>query len=345
MEEIINNGNIFNLNRFLGEISHKKNQKVIAKASHASYASYNWMDMAMIIAPLITYLFQIMKFCKTKSSKGFSKFICLFLFLGNILRIFFWYGTHFRKVLLYQSIGIVFFQIILIHLSVKYQDDSKHYLPDIINSNDNSNIESINNINIIKNFIFAYFSKTYRSGYWRFLNHKLFWNWAEEKEYYKFIFFISAILGISSYFLKKVKIFFKIIGILGAILEAFTCFPQVVLNCRTKVTKNISFLMIFCWFLVDGFRLFYQLKYNARLYQIISIAVQIVLDFVVLLQLMFYKNNSYNNYNNNYSNNYSNNYNNNYHSHKKKRSKNSNKRQIDEINQLMRSIDELNTGK
>ena len=193
MEEIIYNRNILNLNRFLSQISHKKNHKVITKTS------YNGMDIAMIIVPLIAYLFQILKFNKTKSSKGFSKFICLFLFLGNILRIFFWYGTRFRKVLLYQSIGIVLFQIILIHLCVKYQDDSKLYFPEIKNTNDISTIESKNNINIIKNFIFAYFSK----------NNKLFWNWTEEKEYYKFIFFISALLGIFSYFLKNIKIFFK----------------------------------------------------------------------------------------------------------------------------------------
>jgi uncharacterized protein with PQ loop repeat len=339
MEEILFNGNILNLYRFLSETTHKKNQKEFPKTN------YNGMDIAMIIAPLITYLFQILKFNKTKSSKGFSKFICLLLFLGNILRIFFWYGTRFRKVLLYQSIGIVLFQIILIHLCVKYQDNSKLNLSEIKNTNDISNIESKNNINIIKNFIFAYFSKTYKSNYWKFLNHKLFWNWTEEKEYYKFIFFITALLGILSYFLKNVEIFFQAIGILGAIFEASICIPQVVSNCRTKVTKNISFLMIFCWFLGDSFRLFYNLKYNAPLQLIIAITVQIVLDFVVLLQLMLYKNRKNNNYNNNHNYKNYNNYNNKYNNYKKKSTKNSNKKQIDEINQLMKSIDEINTGK
>ena len=99
------------------------------------------MDVAMIIAPLLTYLFQINKFYKTKSSKGFSKFICLLLFLGNILRIFFWFGTRFKKTLLYQSIGIVIFQIILIHLCIKYQD-----IP-IISKINNNNQQSTNSDN------------------------------------------------------------------------------------------------------------------------------------------------------------------------------------------------------
>ena len=181
------NVNILNLNRFLTEISNKKYENFNTKMS------YYGMDIAMICAPLITYFFQIFKFCKTKSSKGFSKFICLLLFLGNIFRICFWYGTRFKNVLLYQSIGIVLFQIVLIHLCVKYQDDSnpqKVNLPEIKNTNDKSNIESKNNINIIKNFIFAYFSKTYKSNYLKFLNPKLFWNWTEEIEFYKFIFSI-----------------------------------------------------------------------------------------------------------------------------------------------------------
>ena len=155
---------------------------------------------------------------------------------------------------------------------------------------------------------------------------KLFWNWTEEKEYYKFIFFFTGLLCICSYALKKTKIFFQIIGVMGAIFEALICIPQVVSLCKNKVTKNISFMMIFCWFLGDSFRLFYNLKFNSPLPLIIAITVQVVFDFVVLLQLMFYKNNNINNNNT------------------KKTVKNSNKKQIEEINQLMRSIDEINTG-
>ena len=47
------------------------------------------VDLAMIAAPSLAYLFQIIKFNRTKSSQGFSKFICLLIFLGNLLRIFF----------------------------------------------------------------------------------------------------------------------------------------------------------------------------------------------------------------------------------------------------------------
>lgn len=313
--------------RYLTELTANKYENIFSKITNYS------MDIAMISAPLITYIFQIRKFHKTQSSKGFSKFICLLLFLGNILRIFFWYGTRFKKVLLYQSIGIVIFQIILIHLCIKYQEktnnDSKTDLPEIKNINEKTNIENKNNINIIKNFIFEYFSKTIKSNYWQILNFsktlnpKLFWNWFEESEYYKFMFFIIAIFSFLSIILKKNKNFFQIIGILAAFFEACICIPQVISNCKTKVTKNISFTMIFLWFLGDSFRLFYNIKYKAPLQLIIGISAQVFFDFVVLFQLILYKNNNY----------------------KEKDKVNPNKKQIEEINQLMKSIDELNVGK
>ena len=114
--------------RNLSDLSKKTKRSFLSKLTEFG------MDVAMISAPLLTYLFQINKFHKTKSSKGFSKFICLLLFLGNIFRIFFWFGTHFKRTLLYQSIGIVIFQVILIHLCIKYQDISI-----LINNTNNRN--------------------------------------------------------------------------------------------------------------------------------------------------------------------------------------------------------------
>ena len=89
-----------------------------------------FIDLAVIILPSIAYLFQIIKFNKTKSSQGFSKYICLLIFLGNLLRIFFWFGKKFKKTLLYQSLLTIIFQIVLVHYFMKYQN-KKLYLQDI----------------------------------------------------------------------------------------------------------------------------------------------------------------------------------------------------------------------
>jgi uncharacterized protein with PQ loop repeat len=322
MNEINYNSYIL-FNRLLEETTKKNYKNIFTKLSIYG------MDCTMILAPLLTYFFQIIKFYKTKSSKGFSKYICLLLFLANILRIFFWYGIHFKNVLLYQSIGVSSFQIILIHLCIKFQEPKKN-LPEIKNINENNtNLENKNNINLVKNFIFAYFSKTFKPKYFKWLycskicNPSLFWNWPDEKEYYKFMTFITLLFLFLCSSFKKYKSFFQLIGIFSALFETFICVPQVVTNCRTKFTKNISFMMIICWLIGDSFRLFYNINYSAPKQLIIGIMIQLIVNSIVLIQLILYRNNNF----------------------KEKERINSNKKQIEEINQLMKSIDELNVGK
>ena len=309
------------LDRFLEEITAKN-------------ISYIAMDIFMIAAPLITYLFQICKFYQTKSSKGFSKLICLFLFLGNIFRIFFWYGIKFKKALLFQSIGIILFQIILIHLCLKFKEDpsnnSNKSLPEVkLTTDNNLNIENKNNINLVKNYIVAYFKKTFKPKYFKWMicsktfNPKLFWNWTEENEYYKFMVVVAGLLYLICSNFKTNQYIFQMIGIIGAFFESVICFPQIIKNYKTKFTKNISFLMIFCWFFGDSFRLFYNIQFRAPIQLISGISAQIFFDFIILIQLIRYRKNiSIEN-----------------------DKVNQNKKQIEEINQLMKSIDELNLGK
>jgi len=291
------------------------------------YKLFNYfIDFAMIIAPSLTYVFQIIKFNKTKSSQGFSKFICLLIFLGNLLRVFFWFGKKFKKTLLYQSILTIILQIILVHYFMKYQN-KKLYLQDIKvpSTNKQLKIEKKNNINLIKNYIAAYFSKTFKPKMFnlsKIFSIKIFWNWQEEIEYYKFMVLIFIILSILFSIFRNYNLFLQIIGSLSASFEALTCFPQVVENCRTKVTKNISFIMVVCWFFGDSFRFGYNLYYKSPVQLTVGMGIMVLFDSILVMQLIMYRNNDF-----------------------KEIEKHQNKKQIEEINQLMKSIDELNVAK
>ena len=325
MEKIIFNNENFQNNIFLRFLSGKSESKALKNI--LIKIAIHITDIAMVAGPSLAYVFQILKFHKTKSSQGFSKFVCLLLFLGNILRIYFWFGKRFKITLLYQSVGIVLSQVALVHFFMKYQDNKKSYLPEIKRTNNNYQLklEKKNNINLIKNYIAAYFSKTFRPRFFslsKIFNLKLFWNWNEEIEYYKFMSLVVLILSILSVFFGKKNIYLQIIGSFSAGFESLASFPQVVENCKIKVTKNISFMMSFFWFLGDSFRLFYNIKYKAPLQLIIGIAIVTFFDLVLVFQLILYRNNSF-----------------------KEMEKNANKKQIDEINQLMKSIDELNVAK
>ena len=60
-------------------------------------------DLLMIFSPSIGYLAQAIKFEKTKSSEGFSKYMCLILLFANLLRIFF---LDWKKIYYYSSLSI-----------------------------------------------------------------------------------------------------------------------------------------------------------------------------------------------------------------------------------------------
>ena len=47
------------------------------------------LDIFVALSPSLNYLFQARKFKKTRSSKGFSNFLCLTTLLSHTLKIFF----------------------------------------------------------------------------------------------------------------------------------------------------------------------------------------------------------------------------------------------------------------
>ena len=114
------------------------------------------------------------------------------------------------------------------------------------------------------------------------------------------------------------KIFIHSLGILSAIFESLTCVPQVIENYKTKNSQNVSFTMIFCWFLGDSFRLYYNIKYKAPIQMITAISVQVTLDIIVCIQLIMYRDFG------------------------KKSPINTAKKKIEDINKLMKKIDEIN---
>ena len=306
-----------------GEYSFKKYENF-------NYNSY-YFDLLVIFSPLIPYILQIRRFYKTKSSLGFSKFMCLLLFLVNILKIFYWWEVRYKKILLYKSIEIVLIQAILIHLCFLFRqkspNDARNQLSDIKNINESElTIEKRSKINYIKNYISNYCIKLFKSKYLKCIfdtklfNFKLFWNWPEERKYYKFMLVIITMFSALFSVFKKNSFFWNIIESLFIFFETITCFPQIVSNYRNKITNNISFLMVLCWFTGDVFRLFYNIIYDSSLKIIFGIFIQIILDFILLIQLVRYSNKIIN-------------------------ESDSNKKQVEEINQLMKSIDEINVGK
>ena len=230
------------------------------------------IDFFIVICPGISYLLQVIKFYKTKSSEGFSKFTCFILFIANTLRIFFWFGKKFKITLLLQSLDIVLFQFYLIYLCIKFQENK--YLP---------------NLKPKKSLFYhlTHWSDTF--------NLKKIWKWNIVIEYYKFMFFIIFVLTVICSLINT-NFLYNIIGGISAIFEILICGPQIIENFKTKNTKNVSCLMIFLWMLGDTFKFLYNVKYKTPIQMIIGASIQVLSEIIVMIQFFIYKNKVYNYY-------------------------------------------------
>jgi uncharacterized protein with PQ loop repeat len=231
------------------------------------------IDIFMVIGPSLGYLIQSLKFKKTKSSKGFSKSICLIIYMSQILRVFFWIGKPFKITLLYQSILIIIFQVYLIYLWILYHDIKPK-----------NNINKNNQVNDKKEII------EYIIDWSDTISPNKIWNWTSTIEYYKFMLFIILILllicgvvGIHN------PILVNIMGTISVITEASTLLPQIVVSCKKKNASNLSMTMVALWSLGECCKFIYNIIYKTPIQMILSGGVQIFLDFFCLFQIIFYR--------------------------------------------------------
>ena len=224
-------------------------------------------DFLIIFLPSVGYFFQAIKFQKTKSSKGFSKSLCLLLLLANILRIYFWIGKPFEKSLLFQSIVVIISQIYLIHYYLKYQEKPR----------------DINKIPQEKSILNHMIS-------WKdiFLPSK-FWNWDYEIDYYKFIFLFFAFMSIICVIIgRNLMKFYDVIGTISVGIETFIEIPQIKENCVTKNVKNLSMAMVLMWFIGDLFKTVYNLVNKSPIQMIVGGLIQNCEDIILSTQVICY---------------------------------------------------------
>lgn len=240
--------------------------------SDLKYYSLITFDVFMVLAPNIGFIAQILKFRKTNTSEGFSKFLSFILIISNVLRIFFWFGKKFEIALLFQSILMIIMQFVLIRECLKYSNIE----------NKQSNENNFKDVKLgLKQFIIN------PTDIWEIKN---FWNWPYIVDYVFFVSFFCLVLGFISHLIGLDNhLFIEILGSAGACLEAIIGLPQIVQNYKAKSTESLSDFMIYTWVVGDSIKTFYFLQTQAPLQLIISGLFQLTVDIMILGQIIYYR--------------------------------------------------------
>lgn len=235
-----------------------------------------FLDLFMAFGPTLNYVFQVKKFKKTKSSKGFSNRVCLVTVLSHTLKVFFWFAKKFKYTLLVQSILVIAMQLYLIYLVIKFKDGGNE-----IKFSADKNCSKINKIKtIIKENLFNW-SET--------LNRKLIWNWDNVVEYYKFYFIIILSLGIISLiFGMGNKFYSNIIGLTSIFLEMLCSLPQIIEMRKTKNQRNISKIMVLMWLNGNIIKIYYNTINHSPIQLIVGSYVQVFCNFILIGQIIYY---------------------------------------------------------
>lgn len=230
------------------------------------------IDLLMIFGPSAGYIAQIIKFWQTKSSAGFSKYMCLILLFANILRIFFWIGKQFTIILLYQSLVVIASQFYLIYSCIKYADAKTHSLP-IVNEK-----EEINQLKAAKMSILS-----------RVFDTKKFWMWERMMEYYLFtVFFVIILIFMSKVLGFENMYFINIIGTISAFSESIIAIPQIKTNYLKRNVSNLSAMMVLLWLFGDSFKTVYYIFSLSPNQFIVCGFLQVSLDITLTFQLYYY---------------------------------------------------------
>ncbi len=236
------------------------------------------LDVFMTFGPATNYVFQAIKFYRTKSSVGFSNFLCLVTIMAHTTKVFFWFGERYVLTLLVQSILVILIQLYIIYLCVKYKDK-----PEKDSSISLINKEEISFKEKTKKCFFRVFGCT------ETFNPKLIWRWDNALEFYKFYFLIIVLLtallfacGIEN------KIYANIIGYINLILELLSSCPQIIELYRTKNQRNISKLMVFLWFTGNVIKIYYNYYNKSPLQLILGAYIQVFFNIILIGQLIYY---------------------------------------------------------
>ncbi|KAM9814654.1 solute carrier family 66 member 2 [Syngnathus typhle] len=228
--------------------------------TEGSWMLLSWLaSCLMVIGGALPYVPQYQEIQRSSNTEGFSTRVCLVLLIANILRIFFWIGKQFEFTLLLQSVVMILTMFAMLHLCCFVQ---------------NSNRVSTKQHRITD------------------LDLHYFWKWNAFEDYLLFCFGLSVLCAVVTIILLDSAVFVEMLGSLAVMFEAMLGLPQLMQNFQNRSTKGMSVKMVLLWMAGDVFKTSYFLINQSPSQFWVCGSVQILIDVAILLQVLFYSQDS-----------------------------------------------------
>ncbi|KAH7413903.1 hypothetical protein DE146DRAFT_638869 [Phaeosphaeria sp. MPI-PUGE-AT-0046c] len=189
----------------------------------------NIAPIFIAVSPITSYGDQIYSMHRTRSSAGFSLDIPLIMLVSSILKIFYWFGSHFSTSLLVQALLMIIVHILCLHVALTHRPAVASHLPFQIPAGA-------------------------RKRPWGF------WQWRQPRPYWTFLTYFSTILLILHLFLSPTRLFIPYTDLLGAValaIEATLPLPQLWANYSRKGCRGFRPSVIANWVVGDTFKMWF----------------------------------------------------------------------------------------
>jgi hypothetical protein len=165
---------------------------------------------------------------RTRSSAGFSLDIPLIMLVSSILKVYYWFGSHFSTSLLVQALLMIVVHVVCLHVALMHRPAPSH-LP-------------------------------FQAGAAASKRPYDFWQWRNPRPYWTFLSYLTVVLLVLHLFVGATRLFIPYTDVLGAValtIEATLPLPQLYANYTRKGCRGFRPSVIVNWVIGDTFKMWF----------------------------------------------------------------------------------------
>ncbi|EDO14773.1 hypothetical protein Kpol_370p1, partial [Vanderwaltozyma polyspora DSM 70294] len=318
ISSIVNNDNSYPVVDTLASYLPRVDQFYIPEWLTVQFVTQN----LICFTPLISYGTTVISIERSKTSLGFSIDICATMLIASILRVSYYLITPYEITLLRQALIMIFIQLILLRTTLIYRPEEYKYDNLITVEPFTGLIHDIwiecfgdekfgwdwrviwrcltikNILSFTAKFVLVILYKCLKFFDPSFKRFKSFWQWNDDRFFWKFLIYFSTFQIFFTIFIAKIldweelaQWIGSLIGSTGLLVESLLPLPQISILNKLKSVQGFKLILLVSWLCGDTLKITY-LVFGAKNISYIFVVFalfQMSLDFYIGGQYIYYK--------------------------------------------------------